>query len=137
MLVVMQRRVWVLAATAAVLTACGGEKFTVATDDAGANGSGGAAGVNTDCQSRGDCVLVPRDCCGTCYGQPPLTESTVVAMNENAVDAYREASCALPGAAWCQDYDCADTVSNAMGLSASCDNFQCVVSSTSPYGTAP
>ena len=139
MLAPMQRRVWVLVAAAVALVGCGGEKFTVATDqgvtdqlDSGTPGGG----VNTSCNQRSQCELVAVECCGSCTvpGQPSqLPLDQVIAVNQNAVGAYRQSVCDSNDTRRC--LDCPDTV-EVQGYQADCDNNgQCVIAESPQFAS--
>ena len=139
MLVPMQRRVWVLAAVAAALVGCGGEKFTVATDQGVTDGtdSGSPGGVDTSCSRPSECELVAVECCGSCTvpGQPSqLTADQVIAMNRASAYEYRQSVCDNNDPYRCLD-NCSNTV-EVQGYQADCDNDgQCVIAESPPYGS--
>lgn len=120
MLVGMLRCARVLALVGLV-TACGGESFTVAPEGAG-TGTGTSTSTSVgQCDNRGDCALVGATCCDACSQDPTFNQ--LVAMNENQVSAYRDQVCAND-VGWCSE--CPDTM-DPPGFNANCVAGRCVV----------
>ena len=134
MLTEMPRRARGLVCLAAIVTACGGESFTVVDGTGGNAGTGGSApgvGVDSTCNDSRDCVLVALDCCSFCPPtSPSLTAASVIAIRRDAASAYHEQLC-VGAADTC--VRCPDTVS-VQGVEASCANSQCVVATIGDFG---
>lgn len=79
----MQRSVTLVGSIAFVVAACGGTVF-------GENPDGSAPAQYASCTAPGQCLVVPKTCCGRC-GTPTLDDMVSVSIEKDS--AYRSSVC--------------------------------------------